>query len=1018
LVVYGEVDRMGVQADPVSHAPKPEVARVPTAPEREVWQPIYAAPGLDRSPQSALPPLGAARPDRHAQVPQDILRRVECTQVRRRLVLQMQRTCGNNCAARAIERSRAIDRCTDGCLDTDLSTGVSSSGQARSVAGEVNRDGDLIQRDLLDDLGGIVDKGKEIAGSAVDTVTDVAGDLVEGAKDLAGGVIAELRSAYDTVAGQISAAWETLKGGIESAVTAAIEEATGFLGGIGAFFSGVGAAIVGLDAEKLRSAWSAITNTAGMVLGAVKGVATRVLAVLDGKWADVKGMADGLIGGLRGRAEGLIGKLPGPVQGTARSIWNGIEKTATSAWSAIEQKWTSIRKWASEKIDAMIAGVERIVAAVDESVIAPIVDTLSRLADVFKIIKQAVDDPESFIRPLAQAVTGMLQELPSKAKSEAQTRINAGAAGGPVAAAGPATAGPTPAPAPAPPVQRAVQRDAVAVDKPRTTLGVGEAVSHVWDALVDKVTKLWGNLGETVKEMLLSMVYPPATWKALKQDWHEMTTELAKRASRFASIRTDSFANFWEDLSRFISNLVDFPLIIWRSLNAMLGRLSVYIGLAIILGGAIGGAIAGGTGGAVFGGILGAGAGAAPGGAAGVAAGAWAGIQAGYALAESIGLVLLASFVGAEGASIVKSVEDLLFVPQSEEEQHEDVNQIADSTIAVVAAGLLMAIAFVGVAIAKRIWALAKAVFNRFRPRPLKPTVVDPAAPKPVDVPGKASKVIICRTCVELKNVPNDILARRANLSPEMQQFLDEKLNGFVKDPLNPTAAEFDRLRKMMDGIEKANGGDLEAGLKAAKARETPAVKSPFGSGASELPRLRNAAEQLLAEIDDFAAKNPDKQTIRRAGQRLKNDMEGVLKDMETGKTEATPERIEGFENNLKGVQGEFDAAKAAPPGTQFGVKKSGIEIDEISPDGLRWKNEKNFNLFGENDPRVLDLEAQAKNTITVAQLPENAVGGKVPQVEFHFGKGVTPEVAAKLRKVNVNGQSLIVTGPEMPLKP
>jgi hypothetical protein len=77
------------------------------------------------------------------------------------------------------------------------------------------------------------------------------------------------------------------------------------------------------------------------------------------------------------------------------------------------------------------------------------------------------------------------------------------------------------------------------------------------------------------------------------------------------------------------------------------------------------------------------------------------------------------------------------------------------------------------------------------------------------------------------------------------------------------------------------------------------------------------------------------------------------------------------------------------------------------------------MNLFGETDPRGLDLADKAKETIKVAQLPEHAVGGKAPEVEFHFvGEGVTPEAAAKLRKVTVGGQSLIVTGPEIPLKP
>jgi hypothetical protein len=47
----------------------------------------------------------------------------------------------------------------------------------------------------------------------------------------------------------------------------------------------------------------------------------------------------------------------------------------------------------------------------------------------------------------------------------------------------------------------------------------------------------------------------------LQEDWGNMTKELSTRASRFEAIRTDSWDGFWEDLRRFLSNLVDFPLI-------------------------------------------------------------------------------------------------------------------------------------------------------------------------------------------------------------------------------------------------------------------------------------------------------------------------------------------------------------------------------------------------------------------------------------------------------------------------
>lgn len=267
-------------------------------------------------------------------------------------------------------------------------------------------------------------------------------------------------------------------------------------------------------------------------------------------------------------------------------------------------------------------------------------------------------------------------------------------------------------------------------------------------------------------------------------------------------------------------------------------------------------------------------------------------------------------------------------------------------------------------------------------------------------------------------SLPNDLIVLRNSLSPEAQRVFDEKWQQITRGERNPAKKQIENFRSYLDNLKSRNGGDLEAGLRAAKGLATPAAKPPFGPMKGELPRLRQAADQLLAEINEFAARIPDKRnTIRRSGRRLEGDMEGVLTKMETGKTEATGKQIEGMENKIKGVQGEFDRAKVAPPDTEFGGYKSGREIDEITPDRSRWTNIKKLNLFGETDPRVPELEAQATETLKTAQLPEHAVNGKAPEVEFHFADGVTPEVAVRLRKVKVGGQSLIVTGAEIPLK-
>ena len=490
-----------------------------------------------------------------------------------------------------------------------IHTGPVDRSMAVGVRKPSANTGAVIQRDFLDTLGDAADTVSDVASSAADTVSDVAGDAVDTVTDAASdavdavsglidSAIGALRSAFDSVVGQISGVWESVKSGVTNAVDGAIRGASGFLAGIGSFFGAVGTALSSLDVDSLRAAWAAITGAANAALAGVQGIVAQVSATVDSLWSGLKGLADGLIGGLRSQAEGLIDGLPGPAQGAARSLWSTIEEQMTSTWQTIESSWSSLRESALKSVNQVVARVEEVVAGLKDSVITTIIGTLDQVKGLFTFIKQVMANPDVLIDPIVQDVTGRLQGLPDKAKGEAQTKAQKQAASGPGAAgAVPAAAQAVPAVA----IQRVIQRDAAPAGQPRSTLGVGQVISGCWDFITDKLAKIWANLGATVKEMVIGVVDPRAIWKGLKEDWGHMTEELSKRASRFESIRTDSWDGFWEDLRRFISNLADFPLIIWRTANAMLGRLSVYIGLAIILGGAVLGAIGGGIGGAFFG---------------------------------------------------------------------------------------------------------------------------------------------------------------------------------------------------------------------------------------------------------------------------------------------------------------------------------------------------------------------------------------------------------------------------------
>jgi hypothetical protein len=753
--------------------------------------------------------------------------------------------------------------------------------------------------------------------------------------------------------------WESLKGLMRSAFDVA-KDAFGKV--VSFFLSPLGLladALTRLDPAALSKSWAAFSSVVTSVADGFKTMAAGLLKPFEVLWDGINGYATWVLDKLSGLLGNFVfKKLPNFMQRIARDAVNGLK----FAWKKISDGWTTlyneIESWVDGAIDAVAGFVRKVLSFAIDVVIAAIV----KFGQALGFLKDFISDPRKYIAILAKRCAQAFDGVESRFTGVVAQYFGGGKA------IGPATA--TPAPAPI-----RVHRQPVsgASAEPRTSATWGE----IGESIVEMMGKKWqafkANPMTVITGLLMDLFLPIVNnVRDVIQLFHDIKNIVT------GPLHADSLQDLWTSLLQ----ILDIPIKIYNTAVSILMR-TLMLPLLI----------------ASF-------------------------IPVIREIAVAVGFELLIAFLAGVEFNLVQKML-LLRTGVTVKKQKEDAyNSVADNLIALAITAAIALLAL----LLPAIYGLMKGVYNFIKGKvfgikvtPLEGKAPAPPEEKPIEpakVAEPGSKVIICRVCVELKTVPPDILARRAKLSLEMQQFLDEKLNGFVKDPLNPTPAEFDGLRRMMDGIEKANKGDLEGGLRAAKARETPTVKPPRGSEVAELPRLRDAAEKLLAEIDDFVANNPDRQTIRRFGRRLERDMKGVLADMETGKTETTPERIEGFENNLKSVRGEFDDAKAAPSGTQFGVKKSGLEIDRISPDGTRWTNQKNMKLFGENDPRVGDLTDQAVKTIKVAQLPEHAVGGRAPEVEFYFGDGVTPEVATKLRKVTVGGQSLIVTGPEVPLKP
>ena len=133
---------------------------------------------------------------------------------------------------------------------------------------------------------------------------------------------------------------------------------------------------------------------------------------------------------------------------------------------------------------------------------------------------------------------------------------------------------------------------------------------------------------------------------------------------------------------------------------------------------------------------------------------------------------------------------------------------------------------------------------------------------------------------------------------------------------------------------------------------------------------------------------------------------------MENGVDEANDYLVERVQGSIKGAKGELEAAKTAPSGTQFGQNLGGREIDQIHPDGTL-KQVKRMDPFTKADQQFAKVKDQLEGTLQVAQ--QFPVNGKPRPVIIEFQNGVKADVARDLRAVNVNGQTAMIIGQEVP---
>ena len=341
--------------------------------------------------------------------------------------------------------------------------------------------------------------------------------------------------------GQVSAAWEGVSGVAQSLIGAAEARGGGLLTTLSGGVRSVGAAILSFDADRVRSAWGALTGVAGSSARAIRSVGSAAVGQLQDGWDRVKTLADGLLGGLQERAAGLLESLPGAAAAVqdrlsgawetltgsvggvlesipggsavaglwerarsgiaatatsvvtgAQSAWSGVQAGAGALWQGIQTGWEGVRTWAGEKVDVLVSGFGQIEGAIRGAAVDGIAGTLSRLSGFYDAVRQAIADPRAAVAPFAEDIAARLQDLPQRSRAEAQTRIGEAApsGGGDEPGAGGAVVG------------RKLMRQGVAAAPARRRGGPIELVSSVWEQLGAKLSALFANLGEELLNLL------------------------------------------------------------------------------------------------------------------------------------------------------------------------------------------------------------------------------------------------------------------------------------------------------------------------------------------------------------------------------------------------------------------------------------------------------------------------------------------------------------------------------------
>ncbi|MFZ0745265.1 MAG: EndoU domain-containing protein, partial [Terracidiphilus sp.] len=576
-------------------------------------------------------------------------------------------------------------------------------------------------------------------------------------------IVDKIKSLVDSGKQWLSERWSSLEEFASSSFDTAKNAFANIVGLIKNPLNFLGDSLMNLDAQGLSKAWAAFSGLITTVADGFKATTDGLLGQVSKLWGGINGFATSLLNQVSSLTENfLFKKLPDTLQRLAFTVIDELK----SLWKSINDGWSSlfnkIKAWVDGALDKVFGFVRKVASFGINVVIAGIV----QFGQLVLFLKDLFSNPMKYVNILAERSVKAFDGVESRFVG-----IIGQYFGSTKAAEPPAGSSTT--------IQRAPAPAAAAETKNSASWG------DIGHGVLEMMGKKWNEFKSDpmsiVTGLLMDMFLPIV---GNVKDVIQLFKDIKKIVT--GPLGAGSLEEFWTSLLQ----ILDIPILIYKTVVSILMR-SLMVPLIV----------------ATF----------IP-------------HPLVKAIAAAVGEALLAAFVQGEGLNLTQKLLLLKTGATTQAQKEDAYNRIADSLIALAMTAVIIVVMLILHFIAnvmKGIFNFVKGKVFRIEVAPVEGKGAEPKTEKPSDPnakpsdkdpaklkPGSTDKMIICRVCDIVPNVPADLMARRAKLSPEMRTYLDGEAGKIFPDPANPTPENFQTLRDFMEDAATKGGGDLESGLR------------------------------------------------------------------------------------------------------------------------------------------------------------------------------------------------------------